>query len=457
MLNTRQPDALSAISDSMLTESLGAWTAINTSTLTYWLSALNRRATPFDLVNDIATWNLTMADRERPEWAHDSTFVKEWPLGRLRDYSAADADPNMIATVILPPQAGHDSSIVDFSEDQSQIMVGRNSGCERICTLEWVGATQDTKDAGIDDYMAMLRETADLLGGRINLVGDCQGGWLATIFTALHPEQVNSLTIAGAPVDFSAGDGLMKDWLDVLAPGADMTYFRSAVAANGGMLPGRFLLDGFKALQPFNELTRSLGLLANLHDPQHVERYRKFEDWFQWTQPLPGAFYLWIVENLFVRNLLVTGELEVEGRTVDLSRISCPLFLLAGKTDHITPAAQVWALADHVSTPDDQIERQLAESGHLGLFMSHSALSEHWPVIFEGIAALSAPTAKPAATTTAKKAPQEKPAAKKAPAAKTPATKASAAKTTSKKSPAATASGSAGSAAQTDGTPTHEG
>lgn len=451
MLNTRQPDALSAISDSMLTESLSAWTAINTSTLTYWFSALNRRATPFDLVHDIATWSLTMADRKRPEWAHDSRFVKEWPLGRLRDYSTADADPNMVATVVLPPQAGHDSSIVDFSQDQSQIMVGRDSGCERIYTLEWVAATQDTKDATIDDYMVMLRETADLLGGRINLVGDCQGGWLATIFTALHPELVTSLTIAGAPVDFSAGDGLMKDWLDVLAPEADMTYFRSAVAANDGLLPGRFLLDGFKALQPFNELTQSLGLLANLHDPQHVERYRKFEDWFQWTQPLPGAFYLWIVENLFVRNLLVNGELEVEGRTVDLSQISCPLFLLAGKTDHITPADQVWALADHVTTPADQIERQLAESGHLGLFMSHSALSAHWPVIFEGIAALSAPPAKPAATTTAKKAAQEKPATKtvasKAAAKKAPAAKASAKKTTPKKTPAA----------QADDKATHEG
>ena len=40
----------------------------------------------------------------------------------------------------------------------------------------------------------------------MNLVGDCQGGWLATIYAALHPERVNTLTIAGAPIDFHAGD-----------------------------------------------------------------------------------------------------------------------------------------------------------------------------------------------------------------------------------------------------------
>ncbi|MEJ7718849.1 MAG: hypothetical protein WKF31_13125 [Thermoleophilaceae bacterium] len=34
-------------------------------------------------------------------------------------------------------------------------------------------------------------------GGPVNLVGDRQGGWLAAIYAALHPEQINTLTIAG--------------------------------------------------------------------------------------------------------------------------------------------------------------------------------------------------------------------------------------------------------------------
>ena len=47
-------------------------------------------------------------------------------------------------------------------------------------------------------------QSVELLGGRVNLIGDCQGGWLATIYAALHPERVNTLTIAGAPIDFHA-------------------------------------------------------------------------------------------------------------------------------------------------------------------------------------------------------------------------------------------------------------
>lgn len=394
MHSTLRPAVPPAVVDSMLAASLGAWSAVNASVIDYWSGALSRGATPLGLMRDLSRWNVALATRQRPPWAHEAQqeVIATWPLARLRDYSAPDADPRQIPTVILPPQAGHASSIVDFAEGQSQIMAGRENGCSRILSMDWIGATQQTKDCGIDDYMDLLLEVTELLGGRVNLVGDCQGGWLATIFTALHPERVNSLAIAGAPIDFHAGEPLIHDWLTVLAPEGDMSYFRSAVSANDGVLPGRFLLDGFKALQPDQELSRSLQLLTNMHDDEYVERHRTFEDWFQWTQGIPGEFYLWIVEHLFIRNSLVAGELEVQGRRVDLKDIHCPLFLMAGHTDHITPGDQVWALAEHVATPPEQIGRQSAQSGHLGLFMSRESLATHWPVIFTEMGALSTPS-----------------------------------------------------------------
>jgi len=42
--------------------------------------------------------------------------------------------------------------------------------------------------------------------------------------------------------------------------------------------------------------------------------------------------------------------LEVGGQVVDPGRIKCPLYLLAGATDHITPPPQVYALASYVGT-----------------------------------------------------------------------------------------------------------
>ena len=55
------------------------------------------------------------------------------------------------------------------------------------------------------------------LGGRVNLVGGCQGGWLAVVYAGLHPEHVNTLTIGGAPIDTHAGQSAVQEWTRLLA------------------------------------------------------------------------------------------------------------------------------------------------------------------------------------------------------------------------------------------------
>jgi poly(3-hydroxyalkanoate) synthetase len=107
----------------------------------------------------------------------------------------------------------------------------------------------------------------------------------------------------------------------------------------------------------------------------------------------PGAFYLWIVERLFRDNALISGELLVAGERIDLRRIECPLFLLAGDRDHITPPSQVFALADHAGTPEELVTCRTADGGHLGLFMGRDALERHWAPLMQQVAALSSSAA----------------------------------------------------------------
>ncbi len=354
----------------------------------YCAGAVARGVGPVDMSLDILTWVTTAVRRTHPQWATEHRVLAEWPIARLRDFSTATST-QMTPTLFLPPQAGHDSCIVDFDPAQSQVRTALAAGLTRVLSLDWVGATQATKNASIEDYVAVIADAIAAVGGRVNLVGDCQGGWLAVIYAALYPETVATLTIAGAPVDFHAGEPLIHDWMQVLSPQRDLEFYRGIVRANGGILPGEFLLAGFIALQPANELDRQLQLLAHIHEPSHVDRYRKFDAWFQHTQPIPGAFYLWIVEHLFQDNELMSGSLRVGDRTVDLRRITCPLYLLAGETDHITPPPQVFALANHVGTDSVEINQRQTTGGHLGLFMGHEALRDHWAPLFGEIAAHS--------------------------------------------------------------------
>lgn len=355
----------------------------------YWTQLVERGARPWDAARDLVEWTREVNRREKPEWATPHTITGEWPLARLRDFSGADEPHDVIPTLLLPPQAGHDSCIVDYAPGQSQVVTALESGCVRVYSMDWVGATDETKDASIEDYLDVIKNAIDVLGGHVNLIGDCQGGWLATIYAATHPDTVHTLSIAGAPIDFHAGEPLIHDWMQLVSPMGQLDFYKAAVDANNGVLPGDFLLTGFKLMQPEAEMQRQMALLANIHDKRHVERYRRFEDWFQWTQPIPGPFYLWIVEHLFMKNELLNGTLEVGGQHVDLAEIHCPLYLLAGAKDHITPPAQVFAMADFVSTPKEEVTRLTTTGGHLGIFMGHESLRNYWAPVFANIASLS--------------------------------------------------------------------
>jgi poly(3-hydroxybutyrate) depolymerase len=363
------------------------WRAAVDGGLGYWEGAWQRGVTPFHVARDLSRWWGETSNRRAPEWATQNRVVLDGPLVRLRDFGEGD-EPRVVPTLLVPPQAGHASCIVDYGPTQSQVKTARAAGLTRLYSLDWVGATQATKDAGIEDYVAFMERAIEHIGGPVNLIGDCQGGWLSTIYAALRPEHVHTLTIAGAPIDFHAGDAVIRDYVQLLSP-ADLGFYQDVVRLGGGVMKGEFMLNGFIAIKPENEVAKHLQLLANIHDAEHVTRHRAFEDWFKHTQDIPGAFYLWIVEHLFRDNALIRGELTVDGARVDLRRISCPLNLLAGETDHITPPPQVFALAGAVSTAPQHITRRTTSGGHLGLFMGREALREQWPSIVADVFARS--------------------------------------------------------------------
>jgi poly(3-hydroxybutyrate) depolymerase len=327
---------------------------------------------------DAIRWLELASTRRAPGWATPHEIVFETPIARLRDFSVSPSAA-VVPTLVVPPQAGHDSCIVDYSVEQSQMQTIVASGLGHALSLDWIGATVETADTSIDDYLDVLDLAAEHCGGVVNLIGDCQGGWLAAIYAALRPERVNTLTIAGAPIDFHAGEPVIGEVMSYLAPAGDIRFYEALVAAGRGVLRGRNMLAGFLLIQPGAEISRQIELLLNLDDERQVGRYREFEDWFKHTQDIPGDFYLWVVRHLFCANELVKGELEVRDERVDLARIDMPLALLGGASDHITPPDQVFALASCASTPPALVSRHLSTGGHLGLFMGHEALRDHWP------------------------------------------------------------------------------
>jgi poly(3-hydroxyalkanoate) synthetase len=89
--------------------------------------------------------------------------------------------------------------VADDRKAQSLVETLLSNGLSHVLLTDWKSATEDMKDLEIDNYLAEIVVAIDDLDGRVNLVGLCQGGWVAAMIASRFPNRVNSLVLAGAP------------------------------------------------------------------------------------------------------------------------------------------------------------------------------------------------------------------------------------------------------------------
>jgi poly(3-hydroxybutyrate) depolymerase len=65
-----------------------------------------------------------------PTWARDATEVRA-PAYRAAAGLFGTVTAVATRTLVLPPQVGHGSSIVDYGRDQSQMMTIRDAGLDQ--------------------------------------------------------------------------------------------------------------------------------------------------------------------------------------------------------------------------------------------------------------------------------------------------------------------------------------
>jgi polyhydroxyalkanoate synthase len=99
----------------------------------------------------------------------------------------------------------------------------------------------------------------------------------------------------------------------------------------------------------------------------------------QYAQAIPGAAYMQFIEDCYRKNLLIQNRMTVNGRKVDLTRLSFPLLNLYGRYDHIVPLESVRALGK-VYNGNDYHEIDFPSS-HVGLTASRKAQNHLWPQV----------------------------------------------------------------------------
>lgn len=312
------------------------------------------------------------------EWATANRIALDLDTMRLRDFTPPGSSADTLPLLIDAPFAGHSATIADFAHGQSLVETMLAGGHTRVFVTDWKSATSSMRFFDIDKYLAEINVVVDELGGLVNLVGLCQGGWMSAMYAARFPDKVNSLVLAGSPIDTHAGDGPLKKISEELP----LNFYQELLTAGGGLMRGQIMLTGWKDMHPEQQyFGKYLDLYEHIEDKNYIKRTEAFERWYENPINLPGTYYIQAIEQLFKENRLAEGKFIGLGRSLSLRDIHCPSYLLAGENDDITPKEQVFEAERLLGTPKDMIVKTLAPGGHIGLFMGTKTLREYWPPI----------------------------------------------------------------------------
>jgi poly(3-hydroxyalkanoate) synthetase len=313
-----------------------------------------------------------------PDWATPNRVTLELPAMRLRDFSSGDGGP---AALICAPYALHGASIADFAPGHS-IAAALRSAVPRVFLTEWRSAEPAMRYFSIDSYLADLAIAVEEIGPPVDLVGLCQGGWLALVFAARFPNKVRRLVLAGAPVDVRAAESALMRTVDELP----FSAFENLVRLGEGRVLGQYALKLWGSESAAKEPESVLQLPHAESAERLDELKRRFERWYAWTVDLPGTYYLEVVQWLFKDNEIAAGRFIALGRRIDLRTLRVPLYLLAAEDDEVIAPEQLFAAMRLVSTPKEHIETRTVTCGHLGLFMGAQTIAGPWREIARWLA-----------------------------------------------------------------------
>jgi len=169
-----------------------------------------------------------------------------------------------------------------------------------------------------------------------------------------------------AQADFTeAGDLLLfvdDPQLDALAKQMD---------AAGGVLEGRAMATTFNMLRS-NDLIWSFV----------IDNYLKGKDpakfdllfWNSDATRMPKEVHLFYLREFYQHNRLAKGDMIMDGIKLDLSKITIPIFMQAGETDHIAPYRSIYNTALSFG---GQVQYMLAGSGHIAGVVNHPAKNKY--------------------------------------------------------------------------------
>jgi polyhydroxyalkanoate synthase len=268
-------------------------------------------------------------------------------------------------------------TMLDLQPERSVVRSFLNEGVD-VYMIDWGYPSRKDRFQTIDDHVNgymdnivdFIRERHNL--SKINLMGICMGGAFSVMYSALHPEKIKNLVTTVTPTNFDTDQGLLHIWMKGLNADRMVDTF--------GNIPGDVMNLGFLLLNPARlMIDKYIGFLENMDNKPFVENFIRMEKWIFDSPDVPGETFRQFIKDCYQNNLLINSKMELEGKRVDLKKITMPLINFYGKYDHLVPPEACELLTKKVGSEDT--EDICLKTGHIGIYVSSKFQKEFAPKI----------------------------------------------------------------------------
>ncbi|MBS0388188.1 MAG: alpha/beta fold hydrolase [Proteobacteria bacterium] len=257
-------------------------------------------------------------------------------LAELIQYSP-QTDSVYAEPILITPAWIMKYYILDLSPHNSLVnyLVGQG---HTVFMLSWKNPTAADRNLAMDDYVRLgFRAALDAVqaivpGRRVHTVGYCIGGTLLSIAAAALARdgdtRIASITLFAAQTDFSE-------------PGELSLFISPSQLA---ALEAQMQRDGVLSSESMGAafaLLRSSELIWAPAVNQYLRGQRApLNDLMAWNADgtrMPCRMHSEYLERLYLHNELAAGTFTVDGKPVNLSQITVPMFVVGTETDHVAP------------------------------------------------------------------------------------------------------------------------
>ncbi len=311
--------------------------------------------------------------------------VDQGVIYRLRRYPLPEGVTEKSSVLLVPPLMVT-ADVYDVAPDVSAVAALGALGIS-VFVVDFgapereEGGMQRTQADHVHAVVLAIERVRALTGRDVHVGGYSQGGMFAYQAAAfLRSRGLASIISFGSPVDVHKNlPALRGELTGALAELVEPAVGRLVERLEG--LPGALTSTAFKLLSTRKEIEQRIEFVRMLHDRKALirrEARRRFlggGGFVAW----PGPAFREFASDFVVHNRMLSGGFVIDGRTLTLADITCPVLCFWGSADEIASPASVHAIER--AAPHAAVSFVEVRAGHFGIVVGSRALAKTWPTV----------------------------------------------------------------------------